>query len=174
MKDFALKFIDIMIGIVLGLGFQWWDNLHEPWQYIAFFFAYLSVIDYWIDYNPVVKKFPPKNELSLITDVGVLFSMFLLIYSAQKTLAYFFIAFAVFRIADIFWLLRVKHDFTLPKSEKIYFDTWIIFELIEAIVAIGLLIAFQYPPLMVILVFIIFRIGMRVAASFRYKSVHFA
>jgi len=32
LKNFSLKFVDIMVGIVLGLGFQWWPELHEPWQ----------------------------------------------------------------------------------------------------------------------------------------------
>ena len=43
MKDFSLKFIDIMIGVVLGLGFQWWPLLQEPWQYVAFIFVYLNI-----------------------------------------------------------------------------------------------------------------------------------
>ena len=38
-----------MVGVVLGLGFQWWPLLKEPWQYTAFIFVYLDIVDYWID-----------------------------------------------------------------------------------------------------------------------------
>lgn len=177
MKAFVLKFIDTMMAIVLGLGFQWWPGLVESWQYAAFFFAYFSIVDYWIDYTPALKKYPPKSEIGLLADILLLFSMFLLIYAAQKSAIYFLSAFAVFRMVDMIWMARLRYEYILHEADKIFFNTWFVFETIEAIVALGFvvfMINFDAPPLSVLLVFITFRIVMRVAASFRYKKVHFA
>lgn len=177
MKAFVLKFIDIMIAIVLGLGFQWWPYLNEPWQYAAFFFAYFSIVDYWIDYVPALKKYPPKTEVGLLADILLLFSMFLLIYSAQKSAVYFLSAFAAFRIVDIFWMGRIRYEYALFEQDKIFFNTWLIFEIIEAAVALGaaaLTKIFLLQPLSILLLFISFRIVMRILASFKYKKIHFA
>lgn len=176
MKHFALKFIDIMIGIVLGLGFQWWPELHEPWQYAAFFFAYLSIIDYWIDYTPALRKFPPKSEVDLMADVGILFTMFLLIYAAQLTIVYFLTVFAIFRAIDLVWMLRIRYEYVLGAADRIFFDTWFRFEIIEAAVAgvaAGLTLNFGWPAATILIAFIVFRITMRALASFTYKKVHF-
>ena len=98
MKGFALKFLDIMIGIILGLGFQWWPNLVESWQYIAFIFVYLDIIDYWIDFLPALRKFPPEAELDWFLEVGIMFFLFLFIYTTQTTIGYFLWSFFGFRI----------------------------------------------------------------------------
>lgn len=64
-RDFGVKFVDIVLGVILGLGFQWWPMLHEPWQYVAFVFVYLNLIDFWIDYTPAMKKYPLKSEIDV-------------------------------------------------------------------------------------------------------------
>ncbi len=177
MKQFVLKFIDIMIAIILGLGFQWWPNLVEPWQYVAFFFAYFSTVDYWIDYVPALKKYPPKTEIGLLADILVLFSMFLLIYSAQKSITYFFVAFALFRAVDFIWMWRIRREYTLFANDTIFFNTWLKFEGVEALVALGFAAFaanFSTQALYLLLGFVVFRIVMRILASFRYKKIHFA
>lgn len=176
MKEFSLKFIDIMIGVVLGLGFQWWPNLQESWQYLAFAFAYVDIIDYWIDYSPSLKKFPPKRELDLILDVAIMFSLFLYIYAAQTTIWYLFAAFIAFRAADALWLLRARHEHQPTHLDKVFLDTWLQFDLIEITVALGLIGAsswLKFAPIGILIAFIVFRVAMRVLASFRYKKVYF-
>jgi len=176
MKDFALKFIDIMIGIVLGLGFQWWPDLREPWQYAAFIFAYLSVIDYWIDTAPALKKYPPKRELDLILDVAIMFALFLFIYSTRESILYFFITFIVFRVIDFLWILRVKWEYEPMQHDGLVINTWLSFNSAEIIAASGLvLLNFVYPlsPLILLSIFIIFRLISRIFSSFRYKRVYF-
>jgi hypothetical protein len=175
-KDFSLKFIDVMIGIVLGLGFQWWTSLHEPWQYAAFIFSYLDIVDYWIDYGPSLKKFPPKREIDVLLDVAIMFSLFLYIFTTQATILAFFGAFAFSRILDFFWLLSSKVEYRPTGSDKAFVDTWIAFDLIETILALGLCGAamfFNSSPLFLLVAFIILRIILRIAASLRYKKVHF-
>ena len=112
-----------MIGIVLGLGFQWWPNLHEPWQYAAFIFVYLDIIDYWIDYSPSLKKFPPKSELSLFVDVGIMFILFLYIYATQLTVVYFLSASIALSILDLLWMLRAQHEYQPTHTAKVYLRT---------------------------------------------------
>lgn len=177
MKNFSLKFVDIMVGVVLGLGFQWWPLLQHPWQYIAFIFAYLDIVDYWIDYSPSLKKFPPKREIDVLLDVGIVFAIFLYIYATQLTIVYFLITFAVFRILDYFWLLSSKYEYHPSDTDKLFVDTWLRFNLIETIATTAFaayILITTLSPLIAIMVFIAFRAVMRVMASLQYKRIHFA
>ena len=176
-KDFSIKFIDILIGMVLGLGFQWWPSLQEPWQYLVFIFVYLDIVDYWIDYAPSLKKFPPKREIDIILDVGIMFSLFLYIYSAsQLSIEYLLGAFILFRILDFLWLFSSKQEYKPTGGDALFVNTWLKLNLIEAIIT-GLIVVVtlmgSIPPLVVIIGFIIFRIVTRIFASWKYKKVHF-
>ena len=176
MKNFSLKFVDIMVGLVLGLGFQWWPVLQHPWQYIAFVFAYLDIVDYWIDYSPSLKKFPPKREIDVLLDVGIMFALFLYIYATQLTIIYFLAVFVVFMMLDSFWLISSRYEYHPTGADKLFVDTWIRFNLIEAVVTavlIGYVWVTTLSPLAAIIIFIIFRIITRVVASLQYKKVHF-
>lgn len=176
MKSFALKFIDIMIGIVLGLGFQWWPDLREPWQYAAFIFAYLSIIDYWIDTAPALKKYPPKHELELMLDVAIMFALFLFIYSTRETIVYFLTAFIVFRTIDSLWILRVKHEYGPVNYDEVVVNTWLMFnglEIIAAAILVGLAYLYQPSAFILLSIFIAARLISRVASSLRYKRVYF-
>lgn len=176
MKNFSLKFIDIMIGIVLGLGFQWWIALEYPWQYLAFIFVYFDIVDYWIDYSPSLKKFPPKREIDVFLDLSIMFSLFLYIYTTQLTITYFLTVFIIFRALDYLWLWSSRQEYSPTGIDKLFVNTWMQFNLIEAVAA-GILIVlfsmFSLQPLIVILIFITFRILMRVMASLQYKKIHF-
>lgn len=176
MKNFSLKFLDIMVGLVLGLGFQWWPELHEPWQYIAFIYAYIDIVDYWIDYGPSLRKFPPKREIDVFLDVGIMFSLFLYIYAAQKTPIYFFAAHIILCILDYFWLYSSDLEYKPTGIDGKFVHTWMRFNLIEAFVTL-LFIAAAYSTsvssLYLILGFVAFRLLTRVMASLEYKKVHF-
>lgn len=176
MKNFSLKFIDIMVGIVLGLGFQWWPDLQYPWQYIAFIFVYFDIIDYWIDYAPSLKKFPPKREVDVLLDLSIMFALFLYIYTTELTIIYLLSAFVIFKVLDYVWLLSSKIEYNPTGIDKLFVDTWMLFNLTEAAFSIMLIVlsyTFNFEPLTTTLIFIVFRIIMRVLASFRYKKVHF-
>jgi hypothetical protein len=176
MKNFSLKFIDIMIGIVLGLGFQWWPILQYPWQYIAFVFVYLDIVDNWIDYAPSLKKFPPKREVDVFLDLGIIFVFFLYIYSTQLTIIYFLTIFIIFKILDYLWLWSSKREYNPTGIDKLFVDTWIFFDLLETVITAGLIslvLLFSLQPLTVIILFIVIRVIIRILASFRYKKVHF-
>jgi len=176
MKSFSLKFIDILIGIVLGLGFQWWPILQYPWQYIAFIFAYFDIVDYWIDYSPSLKKFPPKREIDVMLDIAIMFVLFLYIYATQLTTTYFLTVFIIWRVLDYLWLLSSKHEYHPTGTDKLFVDTWMRFNLIEAAISLCLIggaVLFHIQALTIIIVFIAIRIIVRVLASLRYKKVHF-
>lgn len=178
MKSFSLKFLDIMIGIVLGLGFQWWPNLTEPWQYAAFIFVYLDIVDYWIDYGPSLRKWPPKKEVDVFLDIAIMFALFLYIYTTQTNPLYFFGAFILWRVFDSLWLLRPAREYHPKGADRLFLSTWLRFGLIEVAGAIALVLAFLYEPtlsaLALIVIFVIFRLFMRIWASVSYKKVHFS
>jgi len=164
-----------MIGIILGLGFQWWENLHEPWQYLAFIFVYLDIVDYWIDYGPSLKKFPPKRELDVFLDLIICFSLFLYIYATQFSIAYFFLAFMLIKIFDSFWLLSSKLEYKPKDFDKKFVDTWIGINIIE-VIATGALIALTLltpiSSLAILMVYIVIRLISRIIASAKYKKIY--
>ncbi len=176
MKSFGLKFIDIMIGIVLGLGFQWWPALSQPWQYVAFIFVYVDIIDYWIDYGPALRKFPPKREFDLILDVGIMFTLFLYIYATQLSIIYFLLSFIAFKMFDMFWLLRAKFQHHPTGREGTFIQTWITSNTLEAVVSTLLVMGCWFAGLtapITLAIFIAIRLILRVFASYRYRQIHF-
>mgnify|MGYP001569623039 CR=1 FL=1 len=177
MKKFSPKFIDMMIGVVLGLGFQWWPALTQPWQYAAFIFSYLDIVDFWIDYEPSLKKFPPKREVDVLLDVGIIFCLFLYTYATQLTIAYFLTAFIALRVFDFFWLLSSKREYLPTGTDKTFVDTWLWIDTVEAggtaaLIALTSLTS-VLAPLAILVIFIVFRATMRVIASWRYKRTYF-
>lgn len=174
-KNFSIKFIDIMIGVILGLGFQWWTELKEPWQFAAFIFVYLDIVDFWIDYGPALKKFPPKKELDVFLDLAICFSLFLYIYSTQHSVIYFIMAFGLLKIFDFIWLYSSRAEYKPDGFDKKYIDTWMFIGSIEIVIA-AVFILFSYLfnllPLIIILAFIVVRVAMRVFASINYKKIY--
>ena len=176
MKNFSLKFLDIMIAVVLGLGFQWWPALTEPWHYIAFIFVYVDIVDYWMDYGPSLKKFPPKREIDIILDILIMFALFLYIYSTQLSIFYFLSAFVFLRILDYFWLLSSKKQFHPTGLDRLYVNAWLRYDLVESVLTLALMLITKYftvHPLYSLLIFISFRVVARVLASLHYKKAHF-
>ena len=174
-KNFSIKFIDIMIGIVLGLGFQWWEGLREPWQYVAFIFVYLDVTDYWIDYGPTLKKWPPKKEIDVFLDLAFCFALFLYIYSTQTLVIYFIMAFGLIKILDFLWLYSSKLEYHPTNFYKKYIDTWMITNVVEiALSAFILLIAAMtnLSSFTILITFIVMRVATRIIASYNYKKVY--
>ncbi|HEY4506121.1 MAG TPA: hypothetical protein VJJ24_01585 [Candidatus Paceibacterota bacterium] len=178
LKDFGIKFVDIVAGVVLGLGFSWWPNLHESWQYIAFVFVYLNLIDYWIDYAPTLRKFPLKREVDVVIHTLIMFGMFALVYTTQLTTAHFMGAFILFRVADLMWLLRIKREYRPGTSDSKFIHAWISCGMVELVFSIVILITSlttsAFSPLGLLIVFIFLRLLSRLYASWAYKSTYFS
>lgn len=166
-----------MMGVVLGLGFQWWPELREPWQYLAFVFAYLNIIDYWIDYNPIANKYSLSLGIDVILHTIIIFSMFLLLFATQKTVTYFFIAFAFYRLADILWIWRIKSEHQIPSSDLIFINTWHKWDFVEAALALGFYFVATntiLSTLILLIIFICARAVTRIIASRSYKKTYYA
>ena len=166
-----------MMGLVLGLGFQWWPELDQPWQYIAFIFIYLDVVDYWIEYSPTLKKWPPKREIDVMLDIAIMFSMFLYIYSTtQPTIIYLLVSAMLVKTLDYFWLLSSKIEFHPVGIDKVYMDTWLRLDIvIVATTAVILFLSYflLLPPLQTLFIYIITRLSLRIIASLAYGKVHY-
>ena len=175
-KDFSLKFVDIMVGIVLGTGFQWWLELREPWQYIAFVFVYLDIVDYWIEYSPTLKKWPPKKEIDVMLDIAIMFSLFLYIYATQASIIYLLGTCILLRVLDFFWLFSSKLEFNPAGMDRIYVDTWLKLNIYIATASGAILLLAHYSSISALnILFIYFasRLIFRVMASVRYKKIHY-
>jgi len=173
LKNFGLKFVDIMLGVILGLGFQWWPQLHETWQYIAFIFVYLNLIDYWIDYSPAVRQYPFKNQYDVVLHTFIIFSMFFIIYSTLSTIFWFFLAWVFYRLADFLWLWTMKREYRPSAADLKYINTWILSDTAEALLALFLFYIYfslTVEPLVLLIIFIVLRLLSRVLSSVRYKK----
>ncbi len=175
-KNFSIKFIDIMIGIVLGLGFQWWPALTQPWQYIAFIFVYIDIIDYWIDYAASRKKFPSKREVDIILDIAVMFALFLYIYSTQVTVNYFLISYLTLSVFDLLSIVRTRSQHQLGGAGRDFFGAYLMVDIANVIICGTLALAatsFSLEPLTTLMIFIGARVMMRILASIKHKHVFF-
>ncbi len=162
-----------MIGMVLGLGFQWWTQVTQPWQYIAFIFVYIDIIDYWIDYAPSLKKFPPKKEIDIILDMVIMFNLFLYIFSTQKTAILYFVAsFILMRILDNVWLWRASREYPLEKNNL---KKWSAFNIAEIVFGLAIfLVAIVNPsvPIPLLIITAVLWLGMRIFSATRFKKAH--
>ena len=175
-QNFSLKFIDIMAGVILGFGFSYWGLLSQNWQYVAFIFAYINIVDYWVDYSPSLKKFPPKKELDVMIDVAIMFSLFLYIFSVQYSISYFFAAFAVFRFLDFLWLINVRHHYHPKGYDGIFVGTWIKVNLIDVMICFALLWVASLTiigSVYLILIYVILITTTRISASLLYKRLFY-
>lgn len=174
-NHFSVKFIDLMFGLVLGLGFQWWVGFSYLWQYIAFIFAYIDIVDYWVDYSTQVKKFM-RREIDLILDTAIMFLLFLYIYYIQVGIIYFLVAFVLIRVVDTIGFFRtVSYD--LPtRSERLFLNTWAIYGAIEIALTLIIMGIYKYllilSDLQALLIFIGMRVAIRFLISHKYKSFY--
>ena len=109
-------------------------------------------------------------------DIAIMFVLFLYIYATQLTTTYFLTVFIIWRVLDYLWLLSSKHEYHPTGTDKLFVDTWMRFNLIEAAISLCLIggaVLFHIQALTIIIVFIAIRIIVRVLASLRYKKVHF-
>lgn len=176
-KNFSTKFIDIMIGVVLGLGFQWWPNLKEPWQVVAFIFVYLDIVDFWVDYGPALKKFPPKREIDIFLDLAICFSLFLYIYSTQFSMVYFLTSFGLVKLFDFLWLLSSRLEYKPTGFDKKFVDTWMIVDGMEIVIAWFIILVsttINFSSFAILILFIMTRLILRILASYRYKKIYLA
>lgn len=176
LKDFSLKFVDVMIGVVLGVGFQWWPELKEPWQYLAFVFVYLNLVDYWIDYSPMMRTFPIKREIDVIIHTFIVFTMFLLIYSTTQSINQLLIAFILYRVLDITWIWRMKTAHHASSHDLKFVHGWRTQDLREisfCVLLLGLSIFFSLSAIWIILLFAAIRLLTRIFASLQYKALYY-
>lgn len=173
MKNFSIKFIDIMIGVVMGIGFQYVQELHEPWQFLAFLYVYIALIDYWIDYGPLLKKFPPKKELNVIIDIAVVFALFLFIFSVKYSIVYVIGAFIFLRVLDFVWLFVAKKSYKPTGKDLVYVDAYMIVDVVDCILAavlIGSINLFSISSLFALFLLVCINLSMRIFASVKYKK----
>lgn len=176
LKDFSLKFVDVMIGVVLGVGFQWWPELKEPWQYLAFVFVYLNLVDYWIDYSPMMRAFPIKREVDVIIHTFIVFTMFLLIYSTTQSINQLLIAFILYRLLDITWIWRMKTAHRASSHDLKFVLGWRTQDLREVgfcVLLLSLSFFFGISAIWIILLFAAVRTLTRIFASLQYKALYY-
>ncbi len=174
MKTIRLKFVDLMVGIVLGAGFLWVTNFHQPWQYLAFLFVYLDILDYWLDHSSAQAKFPSKRIFDLVLTILTVLAIFSYTFTIQFGLWPLLLAFGLFKFFDFIWLIRVEKQHRPHGEEKMFVNSWIICDILEvgfALAMIILLLQISIQPMTLLIIFIIFRVLVWLLATQSHKKL---
>ncbi|MBI2084970.1 MAG: hypothetical protein HYT71_00475 [Candidatus Aenigmarchaeota archaeon] len=118
----SIKFLDVMFGAIIALGFGQWFSVpeREIIFFIAFVFAHTILIDVWINYDPTIRKFPTKNPYFLILDLALIFTMAFLVYYSMFNLQRFLVSAAVLRTIGILWSERPLKEYKIRGSDSSY------------------------------------------------------
>ncbi len=118
----SIKFLDVMFGAIIALGFGQWFSVseREGLFFMSFLFAHVILIDVWVNYDPIVRKFPTKNPYFLILDLAMIFTMSFLIYYSMFHLQRFLLSIIALRLAGIFWSERPLKEYKLNGSDAAY------------------------------------------------------
>ncbi len=118
----SIKFLDVMFGAVVALGFgQWFSVPERPMLSLAaFLFAHIILIDIWINYDPTVRKFPTKRPYMLILDLALIFSMAFLIHYSMLDLQKFLMSIVALRLIGVAWSERPLQEYKMKKSDTAY------------------------------------------------------
>ncbi len=118
----SIKFLDVMFGAIIALGFGQWFSVAERDTifFISFVFAHIMLIDVWINYDPTIRKFPTKNPYFLILDLTLIFTMTFLIYYSMFSLQKFLVAVVALRLIGVVWAERPIREYKIRGTDKSY------------------------------------------------------
>ncbi len=126
----SIKFLDVMFGAVMALGFTEWFKVPEhtsqslltPTVELGMFlFSYLILIDMWIKYDPTMRRFPTKHPHLLIIDLFMVFTMFFLVHNSIFNNRNFLGTIVVLRAVGSLWSQRTMMEYKLAKKHLEYF-----------------------------------------------------
>ena len=84
-------------------------------------------------------------------------------------------SFIFLKVLDYFWLLSSKYEFRPTGFDRIFVNAWLKYNLVESILTVALIALTAYLALSALyslVLFIVFRIIVRIFASLEYKKIH--
>ncbi len=126
----SIKFLDVMFGAVIALGFNEWFRVPEhTYQSLLtptvelgmFIFSFMVLIDVWIKYDPTVRQFPTKHPHMLIVDLLLVLTMFFLVHSSIFDFKNFMGTIVILRSLQAVLSQRVLMEYKLVKTQLTYF-----------------------------------------------------
>ena len=116
-KSVRLSLIDVMYGVVLGYGFNYYDQINSTMGYFRFFFAYTIVLIDWIYVHKLYWQWEYKNNIFFILDIIILFVFSTIIhdsilnnYNMQAWLSLLFVIYILWDFASIKYKLTKSYD----------------------------------------------------------------
>lgn len=126
----SIKFLDVMFGAVIALGFNEWFRVPEhTYQSLLspsvelgiFLFSYLVLIDVWIKYDPTIRQFPTKHPHLLIIDMLLVLTMFFLVHSSIFNFQNFLGTVVILRALGALLSQRIIMEYKLGSKYLKYF-----------------------------------------------------
>ncbi len=118
--EISHKFVNLMFGIMLILGFLDWAGVSNTLQYVLFLFTYVLLITYWMAHRNYLNHFPPKNLLGVIIDITAMAVLFLTIKAALLPLGFYFAALAILRAVDALGITRMISDYVSSRKDVLH------------------------------------------------------
>lgn len=117
-----ISLIDVMYGVVLAYGFNFFDQANTCISYIRFFSAYVIIIIDWIYVHPLYWSLEDEyNSFLILLDIGILFTISRLFHASTSCptnywlwMSGLFLLYAIWDIAMYILSMRrklpSKHD----------------------------------------------------------------
>ncbi len=71
--NLQINLLDVMYGVVLAYGFNFFDRSLHPYNKILFFLFYTIVLVDWIFVHDLYSQFEYKNKILFFVDAAILF-----------------------------------------------------------------------------------------------------
>ncbi|MEW6619421.1 MAG: hypothetical protein AB1422_08830 [bacterium] len=171
-SKYLFSFIDVMYGVILGIGFSNFEKISSAMGYILFFFTYIVVVSDWIIVHETDFEKPySETKWRFATDTIILFVIYKLIYtSSSKEITYYWIWVSGLFILYSFWdiLLFFEHG---RKKAPTKVKVWIITDSIGVVIFVlfAILVLLGLIPYTLLTIFIPI-IGYGIIMYFWYKK----
>ncbi len=107
-SSIRISLIDLLYGIVLAYGFNYFESAHTFTGYFRFFFSYLIIIIDWIYVHQLYWGKDYKSNILLILDIGVIFSISRLLLNSSNESPLFFLWLSILFGFFSLWVLFSK------------------------------------------------------------------
>jgi hypothetical protein len=107
--------LEVMYGVVLAYGFNFFDSAGNFFEYFRFFFAYAVIILDWIYVHRIYWEATYTN-IYLVLDIGILFSISRLLFSSSTHTPDYYLWLSILFIFYVVWDVISMVDKQLPSQ----------------------------------------------------------
>jgi len=103
-----ISLLDVMYGVVLAYGFNFFDKAEDCTDYFRFFFAIAVFVVDWVYVHSIYWEAEYKKNFFLMLDIGILFSISRLLSTSTASTPNYFLWLSMLFILYVFWGIMVS------------------------------------------------------------------